>query len=112
MYKGLSTGVICAVLQGLLEGAAVDMAFSRPVGFHRSQVSTGPLAFSRRESLGGVELVAEWIHFTLLGIILPTIKLKLHTFWGLMNSATKWNRGGFSSTIGPAQPWICSPAVP
>ena len=28
-------------------------------------------------------LVAEWIHFTLLGIILPTLKL------GLMNSATK-----------------------
>ena len=27
-------------------------------------------------------LVAEWIHFTLFGIILPTIKLKVHTFWG------------------------------
>ena len=34
-------------------------------------------------------LVAEWIHFTLFGIILPTIKLKVYTFWGLMNSATK-----------------------
>ena len=29
------------------------------------------------------DLVAEWIHFTLLGIILPTIKLKVYTFWGL-----------------------------
>ena len=26
---------------------------------------------------------AEWIHFTLLGIIVPTIKLKVYTFWGL-----------------------------
>ena len=34
-------------------------------------------------------LVAEWIHFTLFGIILPTIKLKAYAFWGLMNSATK-----------------------
>ena len=28
-------------------------------------------------------LVAEWIHFTLVGIILPTIKPALYTFWGL-----------------------------
>ena len=28
-----------------------------------------------------IGLVAEWIHFTLLGIILPTIKLKEYTFW-------------------------------
>ena len=28
-------------------------------------------------------LVAEWLHFTLFGIILPTIKLKVYTFWGL-----------------------------
>ena len=34
-------------------------------------------------------LVAEWIHFTLSGIILPTLKLKVYTFGGLMNSATK-----------------------
>ena len=26
-------------------------------------------------------LVAEWIHFTLLGIILPTITLTVYTFW-------------------------------
>ena len=31
----------------------------------------------------GLFLVAEWIHFTLFGIILPTIKLKVYTFWGL-----------------------------
>ena len=29
-----------------------------------------------------VNLVAEWIHSTLLGIILPTIKLKVYTFLG------------------------------
>ena len=34
-------------------------------------------------------LVAEWIHFTLFGKILPTIKLKVYTFLGLMNSATR-----------------------
>ena len=28
-------------------------------------------------------LVAQWIHFTLFGIILPTINLKVYTFWGL-----------------------------
>ena len=28
-------------------------------------------------------LVAEWMHFTLLGIVLPTIKLKVYTFGGL-----------------------------
>ena len=26
--------------------------------------------------------VAEWIHFTFLRIVLPTIKLKVYTFWG------------------------------
>ena len=31
-------------------------------------------------------LVAEWIHFTLCGIMLPTIKLKVVHFLGLMNS--------------------------
>ena len=28
-------------------------------------------------------LVAEWIHFTLFGLILPTIKLKVYTFGNL-----------------------------
>ena len=37
-----------------------------------------------------VLLVDEWIHFTLFGIILPTIKTKRVHFWGLMNSATKF----------------------
>ena len=48
-------------------------------------------------------LVAEWIHFTLFGIILPTIKLKVYTFWGPMNSATKVPTGGLtiSSAIRP-----------
>ena len=35
------------------------------------------------------DLVAEWIHFTLFGIIVPTIKLKVQAFGGIMNSATK-----------------------
>ena len=30
-----------------------------------------------------IVLVAEWIHFTLFGIILRTIKLKVYTFGGL-----------------------------
>ena len=33
--------------------------------------------------LGYFFLVAEWIHFTLFGIMLPTIKLKVYTFGGL-----------------------------
>ena len=28
-------------------------------------------------------LVAEWIHFALFGVILPTIRLKVYTFWRL-----------------------------
>ena len=34
-------------------------------------------------------LVAEWIHFTFFGKLLPTIKLKMYTSGGLMNSVTK-----------------------
>ena len=30
-----------------------------------------------------LSLVAEWIHFTLFGIILPTIEVKVYTFGGL-----------------------------
>ena len=30
-----------------------------------------------------IVLVAKWMHFTLFGIILPTIKLKVYTCWGL-----------------------------
>ena len=40
-----------------------------------------------RGPLNKPTLVAEWIHFRLIGIIyiyiLPTIKLKVYTFWGL-----------------------------
>ena len=35
---------------------------------------------ARGSLISKLDLVAEWIHF---GIILPTIKLKVHTFWGL-----------------------------
>ena len=33
--------------------------------------------------LGVLILVAEWIHFAHFGILLPTAKLKVYTFWGL-----------------------------
>ena len=33
--------------------------------------------------------MAEWIHFTLFGIVVPTIKPKVYTVLGLMRSATK-----------------------
>ena len=46
-------------------------------------------------------LVAEWIHFTLFWIILPTIKLKVYTFGGLMNSATKGPESGSVLVFGP-----------
>ena len=36
-------------------------------------------------------LVAEWIHCTLFGIILPTIKLKVYTFWGLGTEQLSFN---------------------
>ena len=38
---------------------------------------------SRASEVMILSLVAEWIHFTLFGILLPTIKLKVYTFWGL-----------------------------
>ena len=47
--------------------------------------------FSRKPSIPVVAsvapyaqtLVSEWIHFTLFGIVLPTMKLKVYTFGGL-----------------------------
>ena len=47
-------------------------------------------------------LIAEWIHFTLFWIIPPTIKLKVYTFGGLMNSATR----GLLHTQASSQVWI------
>ena len=44
-----------------------------------SKVATSPTAEDSR----GFYLVAEWTHFTLLGIVLPTIKLKVYSFGGL-----------------------------
>ena len=37
-----------------------------------------------------VFLVAEWIHFTLFGIIITHYKTESVHFWGLMNSATRF----------------------
>ena len=44
-------------------------------------------------------LVAEWIHLTLFGIKLPTIKLKMYAFLGLMNSATKFSTLDLVGTV-------------
>ena len=63
-------------------------------------------------------LVAEWIHFTLSGIILPTLKLKVYTFWGLMNSATKersssaGRRYSYSNFAGPCSLHVASCLLP
>ena len=68
------------------------------IGFHRCcrpgwDCFLGSLGgFQVRVSWFGVRvitLVAEWIHFTRFWILLPTIKLKVCTFGGIMNSATK-----------------------
>ena len=64
-----------------------------PMGTHvedLSHLNPGPslLPGSERSALRSSRgrqdsLVAEWIHFTLFGIILPTIKLKVYTLGGL-----------------------------
>ena len=45
------------------------------------RLSDSPLEFSVSEF--SLEWLAEWIHCPLVGTISPTIKLKVHTFWGL-----------------------------
>ena len=59
---------------------------------HNTEPQAGnPATSARRFSprvLGAVlgdvfPLVAEWIHFTLVGTILPTLKIKVYTFWAL-----------------------------
>ena len=54
-----------------------------------SEVSKSCLPTYARHGINS--LVAEWIHFTLFGILLPTTHYKTESlhFWGLMNSATK-----------------------
>ena len=54
-------------------------------GIRGSQLRVGVcwLRFGMRLHVQGLGLVAEGIHFTLFGIILPTIKLKVYAFWGL-----------------------------
>ena len=42
-----------------------------------------PLRTKTLNPYNHLNLVAEWIHFTLFGKILPSIKLKVYTFWGL-----------------------------
>ena len=54
----------------LLWGLWVPKVTSMPLGRCRALV----LAAQR-------PLVAEWIHFALFWIILPTTKLKVYTFW-------------------------------
>ena len=40
--------------------------------------------------------ITEWIHFTLVGIILPTIKLKVCTFWGLWTQQRRLPTGSIT----------------
>ena len=52
--------------------------------FARSRsVGEKPKLLIRPTELSICHLVAEWIHFTLFGIILPTLNLKVYTFGGL-----------------------------
>ena len=57
---------------------------------------------SRAKGQGLVySFVAAWIHFTLFGKILPTIKTERVPFLGLMNSATKTaNPRNFGTWVG------------
>ena len=53
----------------------------------------------------GLSSVAEWMHFTLFEMILPTTKLKVCTFLGLMISAIQAGNlypfgGSYNPTIG------------
>ena len=50
-----------------------------------SKVTVLILTYSLNEVLIPMilHLVAEWIHFTLFGIILLTLKIKVYTFWVL-----------------------------
>ena len=56
----------------------LDAALGELVG----QVGNRSGALAERD-VDTTYLVAQWIHFTFFGIILPTIKLKVYTFWGL-----------------------------
>ena len=59
-------------------------------------------------------LVAEWIHFTLFGIISPTIKLKVYAFGGLMNSAPQKQYTQYSKnpTLLTKAPFFNKPEIP
>ena len=46
-----------------------------------------------------VYLVAEWIHFALFGIILPTINTESVHFLGLMNSAARYRASGLGGMV-------------
>ena len=51
-----------------------------------------PSILNRKTESGNpkpILLVAEWAHFTLFGILYSPVELKVYTFLGLMNSATK-----------------------
>ena len=61
--------VVCRVQGFLVSGLVLQGRRAASLGFR----AVGLL----------LNLVAEWIHFTLFGIILPTVKLNVYTFWGL-----------------------------
>ena len=66
-------------IKGVLKGSW-DLA-TRAI----SKVTVLILTYSLNEVLIPMilHLVAEWIHFTLFGIILLTLKIKVYTFWVL-----------------------------
>ena len=48
-----------------------------------SRFSICGFRFFSRFGVQHLGLVAEWTHFALFGIILPTLKINVYTFWGL-----------------------------
>ena len=56
-----------------------DKVILLSLGLVLAAVSSAPALATHTE----ITLVAEWRHFTLFGIIFPTIKLKVYTFGGL-----------------------------
>ena len=76
----------CLGVVASFKGIFTACCFAYPLLTGRGPVMTCEFAF---KSCLRLSLVAEWIHFILFGILLPTRKLKVYTFGGLMNSATK-----------------------
>ena len=60
--------------------------FTLGIGLVEESEPAHYLRYDRGTSAGlgfGISSVAEWIHFTLFGIVLPTLKIKVYTFGAL-----------------------------